>query len=229
MALILLNGPAGCGKGEAYKTIRAVHNAHDGRVKKRLYEIASAVFGVSQGLWEEREGKEAPHPKLAVSVAQIQALSKHINLDLHDDHSPQRPRWAGGDRFLLSPRQALIYASEALIKPAFGAGYFGRVRRESMINPEETLYVDDSAGFPEELEGLNPRDVLILHIFGRGAFSPEDTRRYIELPGATHIAINNTGTLEQYLFEVCGVVDLWLVGAFTGKAAPSTLRENQND
>jgi len=200
MAIILLNGPMGCGKGEAYKFIRAIYNAKDGRVKKRLHEIASAIFQVPHEFWEKRDGKETPNPKLRVycrdsrKLAPLGAIARKL-------HHPE-------DMYELSPRQALIYVSEVLCKPMFGQNYFGLERLKLLT--ESGLYVDDSAGFQEELEGLDPAKVLIIQVMGRGKFGPNDTRSYVHLPGAFHVAINNTGTLAEFLKAVERTVDEWI-------------------
>jgi len=199
MAIILLNGPMGCGKGEAYKFIRAIYNAKDGRVKKRLYEIASAIFQVPPEFWEKRDGKETPNPKLRVcELDYITAARLGVE---RKEHYPEH-------MYEFSPRQALIYVSEHLCKPMFGKKYFGLERLKLLTEPG--LYVDDSAGFQEELEGLDPAKVLIIQVTGRGEFGPNDTRKYVHLPGAFHVAINNTGTLAEFLKAVERTVDEWI-------------------
>lgn len=201
MAIILLNGPMGCGKGEAYKFIRAIYNAKDGRVKKRLHEIASAIFQVPHELWEEREGKEKPNPKLRICCRNSRTLSAHMGL-------VSAKLWHPEGLYELSPRQALIYVSEVLCKPMFGDDYFGRERLKLIAEPG--LYVDDSAGFPAELGGLDPARTLIIQVIGRGKFGPNDSRGYVSLPGAHVVTINNAWTLSNFLKAVERTVDEWL-------------------
>lgn len=202
--LILMSGPTESGKGEAYKYIRGTFNAKDGRVKARLHELASAVFKVPVELWEEREGKETPHPQLRVLGHEYWRLGAHIRL-----HDSERHFNNVRTTVDLSPRQALIYVSEVLAKPLFGQDYFGRERLKLIAEPG--LYACDSAGgFPHELDGLVARDTLILQIVGRGEFKPSDSRTWATLPGAYVVAIDNRGTVPELLTAVGQTVEDWL-------------------
>ena len=203
MAIILLNGPTECGKGIAYTLIRAVYGAGDGRVKKRLHELASCIFQVPEALWEEREGKETPNPLLTVSTNEYYKLRKHIKLRQYD-YELGNPEYS----IRLTPREALIYVSEVFAKPLFGQDYFGRERLKLIAAPG--LYVCDSTGFNAELEGLNPADTMIIQVIGRGKFSTSDTRGYVHLPGAYSVTINNAGTVQEYLGDIERTVDQWV-------------------
>jgi hypothetical protein len=187
--------------GTAYKVIRQLYSAGDGRIKKKLHEIASALFNVPLDLWEQREGKETPHPALLVSKDALTQLASVVKVKLHDV-----PR--ANVRAMLSPRQALIYVSEVICKPAFGADYFGRERAERVASPG--LWVCESGGFVEEVQMLPPEDVCIIRIYGRGRFNPEDTRSYIDLPGAFCVEIQNVGTERDFLRAVTATVDDFL-------------------
>lgn len=209
MAIIILNGPTLCGKGTAYKVLRQLYSAGDGRIKKKLHEIASALFNVPLDLWEQREGKEEPHPALGVSCVAYAQLMRHIKMPT----TLPRP----GPR-LLSPRQALIYVSEVICKPSFGADYFGRERAERVSAPG--LWVCESGGFIEEVQMLPPEEVCIIRIYGRGRFSPEDTRSYIDLPGAFCVEVQNVGTEREFLRAVVDTVDDFLHYQQTRAVAP---------
>jgi hypothetical protein len=106
----------------------------------------------------------------------------------------------------LTPREALIYVSEVVCKPAFGATYFGNMRLRLVDKPG--LYIDDSCGFVEELYNL--RDIRIIQVMGRGSFGPDDTRTYVTLPNVPTVTIFNTGTEEEYLQAVHRTVEEWL-------------------
>lgn len=192
--LILMNGPAGSGKGEAYDFIIRRFGAQDGRVKKRLHEIASSIFQVPVEFWERREGKEAPNYLLGILPGEVEKLRQHVEL----------PPQEGDGFYKLSPRQALIYVSEVMVKPLLGSDYFGRERLKLISKPG--LYVDDSSGFPEELIGLDPKCTAIIQIHGRGEFGPSDTRQYIELPGAHNFKVDNSGSLEEFKEQIERVV-----------------------
>lgn len=199
MPIIILNGPTLCGKGTAYKVIRQLYSAGDGRIKKKLHEIASALFNVPLDLWEQREGKEDPHPALKLHISEYMRLANVITMPY-----PYEP-----DVFeLISPRQALIYVSEVICKPAFGADYFGRERAERVAAPG--LWVCESGGFIEEVQMLPPEDVCIIRIYGRGRFNPEDTRSYIDLPGAFCVEIANVGSERDFLRNITATVDDFL-------------------
>lgn len=204
MPIIILNGPAGCGKGIAYTAIRSLYDAGDGRVKKKLHEIASALWGVPLELWDQREGKEVPHPALTISWPEYLRLGAHI-----------KQPWADYKAFppdvkQLTPRQALIYVSEVICKPAFGADYFGRERAERVAGGG--LWCCESGGFMAEVTPLPAADVLLLRVFGRGAFGPDDTRSYLTVPGVRTVDIDNSGDPEDYLRAVLAEVDRFLCG-----------------
>jgi len=203
MRMILLNGPSGCGKGEAYKLIRAVFNAGDGRVKARLHELASAFFQVPESLWEERMGKEYAHPRLGVLGHEYWRLGAAIRVEGSERYFNDLKNWV-----FLSPRQALIYISEIITKPTFGKTYFNDCRM-ARLKPDE-LYVDDSAGFPEEVAAFVPEKTLIIQVAGRGEFSKEDSRGWVTLPGAYQVTIDNSGSIEDYLRDVTNTVAEWL-------------------
>lgn len=208
MPIVILNGPAGCGKGIAYAAIRAVHNAGDGRIKKKLHEIASALWGVPLDLWDQREGKEEPHPKLTLAREELMGLAGPVKIP-HAQlvHALNVPK---GALVQISPRQALIYVSEVICKPAFGADYFGRERAERVAGGG--LWCCESGGFLEEITPLPPEEVCLIRVRGRGEFGPDDTRSYLTVPGVRTVDIDNSGDPEDYLRAVLAEVDRFLAG-----------------
>jgi hypothetical protein len=89
---------------------------------------------------------------------------------------------------LLSPRAALIYTSEYLLKPKFGVSYFAeKVIEKLSSEPESDLFrvnIESSCGFDEEckriLEEYGEDNVLLLQIHSdRGDYNG-DSRGYVD-------------------------------------------------
>lgn len=202
--IVLMNGPIGCGKGVAYNHTRKVFGAKDGRVKKHLYKVASALFGVTNNMWEARLGKETPNGRLQITAGEFKKLRKVITIQATDVNAQLIGAKYG--YYKLTPRQALIYVSEVVCKPTFGDSYFGDMRLRLVDKPG--LYVDDSCGFIAELDKLcEPR---IIQVMGRGEFKTDDTRQYISKPGIPCVTIFNTGTQEQFVRDVENTVREWI-------------------
>lgn len=194
--LIVLNGPAGCGKTEAATHIRGVFGAEDGRAKAKLLEIASTIFNVPLDLWEHRQGKETPNYLLRVPPWAWEKLGGVIELAASTE--------------CLTPREALIYVSEVVIKPAFGPDYFAKIRQQ-VVESSNALFVDDSCGFHEEVRCVNAADLMFIRVTGRGVFSLRDTRTYLDPPdGCCSVEIGNYGTLAEFLRAVRLAVQDWL-------------------
>jgi hypothetical protein len=95
----------------------------------------------------------------------------------------------------LSPRQALIYVSEKVIKPAFGVNFFGealcdkiseimsiRERQLGSITFPIDFVVSDS-GFTEEIDSLirrfGAKAIVVIQIESEGCTFKEDSRGYV--------------------------------------------------
>lgn len=217
--IIAINGAPRCGKDTAARIIR---NFARRRALAPLLSLGLAttpsiviqeinsmvrVCGMSYAL------KEITHAMYGVGAPH--GAFEHMK-------DEPTPAFAG-----MSPRQAYIFVSEKLMKPAMGDDVFGRifVRRnrvpaKSLTDERPGLIVVPDAGFAGEwgpvLEEYGEANVLLLRIRaeGRGITFKGDSRSYIDLPGVTTIDVqNNTAGddgQEAYANDIERVVSQWL-------------------
>lgn len=199
--MLFLNGPIGCGKSELVKYLKQRGPWVDRRCKDKLFTLTQQLFCVSEErFWEvydNRELKESPLPDFKLELTEYNRLCKITG-------KPKIVRY-GLPKFIeISVREAMIYVSECVVKPAFGDDYFGIARAESLQDGEWA--VEDSCGFILELEPtlekLGQENCLLIRIHGRGTFAG-DSRNYIpdEVVDNT-VDVVNSGT-EQEFHEEC--------------------------
>lgn len=184
--VVVFNGPPGCGKDDAAECIwGAQPDSMRRQFKDRLFEVTAAIYGVAQ---------------------------HDLEYTWYTRKLKEQPRKELNG---LSPRQALIYVSEKVIKPSFGKLYFGEALAKS-LKPGLTLVSD--SGFAEELipliDELGPESLLVVRIFGRGTYEG-DSRNYVpesflDKFGVEYADIDNTDTFDEYLLSVAGEVHEWL-------------------
>ena len=174
--MILLNGGKGAGKTDISNYLNELWLLPDARCKDHLYVLTQKFFNISPEeffeIYEDRELKETPMDRFAVtwkSYNKICSVIPNFTRAMNDDQM-----------YPLSIREAMIYVSEIVCKPTFGRDYFGRIRVESMT--VDGTYIDDSAGFWEELPPLikeiGQENIILLRIKGRGDFTG-DSRSFI--------------------------------------------------
>lgn len=203
--LILLNGPANCGKSIAVDYLKQFYVLTDRRCKDKLFKLTQELFCVDErmfwDIYNDRAKKELPNPNFKLSPIEAIKLFEY----LYTDGSFR----CVAEQVELSIREAMIYVSEIICKPAFGEDYFGKARVEDMLAGE--LAVDDSCGFVDELgpaiDHLGQDNILLIRIFGRGDFSG-DSRGYIpEGVIDNTVDVFNIGKEKDYLKEVEEVVE----------------------
>ena len=210
--IILKNGPLKCGKDDAISmlTERGVP-LERAECKTRLHEMVMNIFDVSETIyWDlcnNRDTKEVPQSVYTITdsaMYRLAAVLPRLREKLLSCEST----------YQLTPREAMIYVSECIAKPTFGKDYFGKYRLKGMVD-NDTLYVDGSAAFVEELSPLidlcGQSNILLLRIKGRGSFGDNDSRDYIP-DGILENTVDiwNTGTLEEYFHKVYETVDKFL-------------------
>ena len=204
--IILLNGPIGCGKTEAVKRIKAPpkYPVEDRRCKDHLFLLTYSFFCMSEEEffehYEDRETKETPKEEFSVSGEAYNELAPHVG-------KPTIHPLLLDREVMLSVREALIYVSEVVCKPAFGKEYFGVARAKS-IKPNERA-IDDSCGFDDEiaptLDLLGVDNVLLIRIHGRGNFNG-DSRNFISDGVVKNtIDLTNDADEESFLQEIARV------------------------
>lgn len=207
--IILLNGPIGCGKTVLATAIHKRFDCEDARAKDHLHTLTMEFFNVPSSVYwtfyEDRTLKEQPQPEFTIAVEEYNRLAPIIGAKVRV--SPRS--------VMLTIRQAMIYVSECLCKPAFGKDYFGRVRAQYVSRGQNRLFVDDSAGFPEELpellSSLGEDNVMLIRVRGRGTFDG-DSRRYLEDGVVPYtIDIHNEGTLDYFIKRGLSAVEQFVV------------------
>lgn len=204
--LILLNGPIGCGKTEAVKALSdrfwPVMQAY---CKDHLHSLTISLFDVSTAaywtIYNDRTLKEQPQPEFQLCLEEYNKLAKLLG----------KPVRVSPSKVMISIREAMIYVSEIVCKPAFGEDYFGRVRANSLdLDKHSGIYVDDSAGFEEEvppaIEKLGEDNILLIRVRGRGTFDG-DSRSYLPDGLCKHtVDVYNTASLQEFVNRVCSYV-----------------------
>ena len=205
--IILLNGPKACGKNVAVDRIKESINVVDRRCKDHLFTVTANLFKMTMDEfnvhYEDRETKETPKKVFAIGVLEFNKLAPIIK---HEGFPP----YGVHNRVSLSVREALIYVSEVVCKPAFGRQYFGVARADSisMVGSGE-FAIDDSCGFDDEIgptiERLGMENVMLIRIYGRGNFDG-DSRDYISDGVVDNtIDVYNDRTEEKFLNEINGI------------------------
>ena len=185
---ILLNAPKGVGKDVAKdyvikelakEGITLVHS----ECKDRLHELTRIVFNIPEKeYWDRynsRETKELPWDKLRVNISDLMFDFLCDETDIEDSQiiKKEENSWI----IDLSIRQAMIYVSELMIKPTFGLQYFSEYRLMDL--PDNTIAIDGSCGFSEELDHLiknvGSENVLLIQIWREGFTFEGDSRSYV--------------------------------------------------
>jgi hypothetical protein len=203
--IILLNGPKACGKNVAVDRIKESINVVDRRCKDHLFIATSVLFKMTLEEffvhYECRETKEIPKKEFRILTEAYNELAPIIKKDT----VPSKRDFTG--MINLSVREALIYVSEIVCKPAFGRDYFGTARAMALdVSSGIERAIDDSCGFDDEIsptiERLGMENVMLIRIHGRGNFDG-DSRNYIS-DGVVNdtIDVYNKHTEEEFLSTI---------------------------
>lgn len=100
-----------------------------------------------------------------------------------------------------SSRQAQIYVSEVVIKPAFGKDYFGQSALKYIEEGKINVFSD--GGFPDEIEVFinkyGPENIMILRIHRLGADYSFDSRRMLFDDRVESCDITNNNSIPEFL------------------------------
>ncbi|QWE49799.1 hypothetical protein [Vibrio phage BUCT233] len=158
---LILNGPPGIGKDTLAEMLRNhyIMNAFTLAVKDALYRDTAERIGM-------------PLPKFIALAS-----------DRRTKDAPQRE--FGGK----TPREMLIHVSEEIIKPKFGADYYGLMAgaRAAEVLEYGRIPIFTDCGFAEEAVAvadaidLSPMggEVLVIRLNGRGCTFQGDSRNYL--------------------------------------------------
>jgi len=219
--LILMNGPKGIGKDSALAHLEFSRGLPLTYLecKDHLHELTQMLFGVDKETYEsiyfDRDLKEKPHEAFRIATSEVHKLIPWFPVL---DSTLTSGFYSLDEDFYLSVREAMIYVSEVVCKPAFGKQYFGEMRAKALkeiiaaspSTPE--IIVDGSCGFTEELEPLKKvipdEDVLLLRIHRDGKDFGEDSREYIpDRIIKNTVDVYNNGTEEEYNNKIYEIVN----------------------
>lgn len=143
------------------------------------------------------------------------SLSKDEFDKLYSRDLKEVKRYHLGNR---SIRQAMIFVSEEVVKPNFGADFFGKksveLVRAALNEGGNENFVYSDSGFKREAEALvdafGADNVAVVRIYRDGYTFDGDSRRYLEqedLPNTRFIDVHNEGTLDEFLEKMEEVFD----------------------
>ncbi len=112
-----------------------------------------------------------------------------------------------------SPREALIYTSEKVVKPHFGDDWFGKKAAASLLRSHVHYFSD--GGFESEMSPLlaevGQANFLLVRLRRDACTLAGDSRRYIDQDLADNFyELNNTGTSEAVGDQLLGRVNAWI-------------------
>lgn len=162
--IVIFNGPPACGKDTAAALMAQYLGPDEVNLcsfKKTLIELAIKLSGLSERQWNDiyaRELKDVADYRLQVQGVPV------------------------------SPRRYLIWASEEVMKPIFGDGFFGREAGNQIDQYKINVFSD--GGFAPELDELMWRsaqledffcypEVVVTRIHREGCTFVNDSRGYL--------------------------------------------------
>jgi hypothetical protein len=112
-----------------------------------------------------------------------------------------------------SPRSAMIWLSEEVMKPTYGINIFGHLAVNQLRDMAADVIFSD-CGFTHELEPLEEhlgsRNMLIVRLHRPGKTFAGDSRGYIVATAIPTIDIHNDSHLDRLEELLVGAVDYWL-------------------
>jgi hypothetical protein len=204
--VIILNCPPNSGKDTVADYIQETYGCDHLRFKTYLYEITAKLFVMElEELIEictRRETKEDPvFDQLRIPLWKYTwAISKNILTDENRISTSSNSDLTVN----LTPREALKYVSEAIVKPYLGKDYFGKALANEITSD---LSVVSDGGFREEIlpvcEELGAENVFLVQWTRAGTSFDNDTREYIDPPeGVNLLETTNENTISNLVSEV---------------------------
>lgn len=206
--VVLLNGPVNSGKGFIAQALVDRLGGVEQEFKEALYIATADLFKLDleefKALATDRVLKE--QTKYWLHFTEYEKLCDFLGREYDDSESLL---------VKISPRDALIYTSEIVMKPQEGADYFGIKASEKMV--EGNNYVSDS-GFKEEamvqVDTFGKENVLLVRIYRDDcAFSSQDSRSYINLDdvGIATLDLDNNRDINEVVKDIADFMYVNLV------------------
>lgn len=189
--VVVFNVPPGSGKDEACK------------------DLCLSMLPDSSGKYLKVNHKEFKS-KLFSITREIFSVSK----DEWDEHYTRELKEIPWNKLNgLSPRQALIFVSEDIIKPNFSKLYFGESLAKSL---DEGVNVISDGGFDDEMipiiQAVGKENILIIKIKRDGCSFEGDSRSYLNTDklGIMETWIDNNDSLDVFFKNVTDTIQDWL-------------------
>lgn len=177
--VVIFNGPPGSGKDESTGfCVDMLEPAYHMMFKEKLFELVLSIFNI-------------PNDEF---------------FELYNNRETKNEPTCKLNGF--SPREAMIYVSETIIKPNFGKDYFGLIAAENM--DRHGIYFYSDGGFEEELKPVYEEcdgHMLIVRLHREGCDYKEDSRGYIHnFFDATEVDVYNDSTIENFQVNILNTV-----------------------
>tara|TARA_R110000803_G_scaffold13482_9_gene37922 strand:- start:7155 stop:7796 length:642 start_codon:yes stop_codon:yes gene_type:complete len=198
--VVIMNCPPNAGKDTITASLCQVTGAAHAEFKDQLYKCTAALFNYPLEAFKElstgRSTKELPCEDLGLPYENFCRLC--------DITGTEYPESRG--KIYLSPREALIYTSEILMKPNFGQDYFGKAAAKNVNKQFGSVFSD--GGFNEELKPLieefGASNIFIVQFTRGDNVSFEgDSRNWLEIPeGVNCLRTGNNSTVAYLRDEI---------------------------
>lgn len=220
-SILLLNGPKSCGKSVLIEHLQKDFTMINASCKHQLIPVVAQFFGISlvrfYELYNSRATKEVPTDIFRIlpeAFPKLREVLPDINMNFDRRYVDQ-----GRTYICLSPREAMIFVSEVIMKPSLGKSIFGERRAQHIrlgsyfTSDSLPLFYDDSAAFVEELDPLikSGANILLLRLHRNGyEFDGSDSRGRIPYGLITNtIDVDSGGPLHEYIERATKVVKDW--------------------
>lgn len=104
----------------------------------------------------------------------------------------------------MTPRAALIYVAEKIVKPAFGKDYFGKHACKSLQAGKINVFTD--GGFYDELKPVidvcGAANATIVEIVRDGKSFDEDARSLVAMEGVERMIVQNNSELNDLFCKI---------------------------
>ena len=184
--IILLNGPASCGKDTAARLfLERNPNTFSYKMSRPLKEACHTFLGLNGTLEELEHLKEVPIKFFVKS-----SYNHWPAMTLVNDHGE------------MTLRQFYIHMSENVIKPLFGENHFGNLAVENIAASNQDVVTISDSGFEPEAMPIIDRygadNVCLIRIHRDGTNFKGDSRGYVSLPVSTILDIENNSSFDQF-------------------------------
>ena len=196
---IILNAPPAAGKDTIADALCEATGANHAEMKVHLYTVASVLFNIDlvrfKAMCKDRDRKEKQSHLFLLPIDKYNQLCRITNKNPVRGVSPK-------SLHAISPREALIYTSELVVKPAFGRDYFGKIAND---NIQVCGAVFSDGGFDEEINPIlgGQADVFIIKFERDGCNWDGDSRGWLsKRNGLPELITTNNGTVEDIVNRI---------------------------